>query len=265
MLLGVRVFEQVTNLIVVAPRPTITSFSPASGPVTTPVIINGSNFSRLTRVVFVGTTAPIEATVRRVISPTQIEAIVPFAVQSGPIRVENDGRTATSAGTFTVTPAPAITSVTPSFAPAGAAITVTGANLEASSSVRLGGVPVANLTIASPTRLSFRVPSAALTGPLDITTSHGSVTAGFHVGYPVPTLASFTPLTGHAGQSMAITGTGYFDPVFVRFGSVPAIVTSVAHDRLIVTIPIGVPDSTKITVRTPGGLVTGAQTFQTDI
>lgn len=261
---GVRVFEQATGVTVVAPRPTITGFSPTSGPATTLVTIDGSNFSRLTRVEFVGAISTVEAPVRRILSPTQLEVAVPIAAQSGPIRVSNDGSAATSSERFEVSIAPAITSVVPSVAPVGAAITVTGANFEPGSSVQIAGVPVSELAIASRTLLTFRVPPGATTGVLRLTTSLGEDTAGFTVGYPVPTLASFAPLTGHAGQSLTIHGRGFFEPVMVRFGSVLATVTSIEHDRIRVTIPVGVPDSTRITVRTPGGTVTSAQIFQTD-
>lgn len=261
---GVRVFDQDTALTVDAARPTVTGFSPSSGPVTTPVLIDGSNFSSLTRVIFVGNTSAVEAQAPRVLSPTRLEARVPAGAQRGRIRVQNGINAATSADAFTVTQAPVITAVSPDHAPVGTFVAVTGVNFEPGTNVQLGTTAVSDLTVPSSTRITFRIPAAATGGPLRITTSSGSVSAPFAVGYPVPTLQSFTPQTGHAGQTMTIDGSGYFGDVLVRFGLKAATVTSIGPTRLRVTIPVGVPDSAKVVVRTPGGVVTSAQTFQTD-
>jgi hypothetical protein len=257
------VFGQDTELTFQVARPTLTGFSPASGPPTTKVAIDGSNFSRLTRVFF-GGAARVEAAPVRVLSPTRIEVAVPDTAPSGALRVENDVQEAISATSFVVTEAPAITSVLPNHAPAGTFVTVEGANFTGAS-VRLGTVPVDDLHIASDTRLTFLIPAAATSGPLRVTSSGATTTASFTVGFPVPTIASFAPQTGHGGQTLTVNGTGFFGSPSVRFGAVPAVVTSVERTRIRVTIPLSVPDSSNITVRTQGGSATSAQVFQTDL
>ncbi|MDZ7343633.1 MAG: DNRLRE domain-containing protein, partial [candidate division KSB1 bacterium] len=79
--------------------PSITSFTPSSGPVGTEVTIFGSGFSGTTGVAFNGTAA----TSFSVISFTQLRATVPNGATSGKISVTNNVGTATSATNFSVT------------------------------------------------------------------------------------------------------------------------------------------------------------------
>ncbi|HVO62821.1 MAG TPA: choice-of-anchor tandem repeat GloVer-containing protein [Terriglobales bacterium] len=80
--------------------PTISGFSPSSGPVGTSVVITGMSLSQTTAVKFGG----IKATAFTVNSDTQVTATVPTAAKTGKIAVPTKGGTATSAATFTVTP-----------------------------------------------------------------------------------------------------------------------------------------------------------------
>jgi IPT/TIG domain len=81
--------------------PTITSFSPTSGPVGTSVTITGTNFTGATSVTFNN----VAATTFNVNSATKITATVPSTATTGLIRVTTPGGTATSATNFTVTTA----------------------------------------------------------------------------------------------------------------------------------------------------------------
>lgn len=80
--------------------PSITGFTPASGPVGTSVTIAGTGFTGATQVTFNSTAATFNVS-----SSTQITTTVPNAT-SGPIRVVTPGGTATSATSFTVTTPP---------------------------------------------------------------------------------------------------------------------------------------------------------------
>ena len=80
--------------------PSITSFSPTSGPVGTAVTITGNSFKSATKVTFGG----VAATSFQVISDTQVDALVPTGAVTGPVAVTTPGGTGTSATNFTVTP-----------------------------------------------------------------------------------------------------------------------------------------------------------------
>jgi Domain of unknown function (DUF1929)/Carboxypeptidase regulatory-like domain len=91
----------VTNFVVtaVAPPPTISGFTPVSGPVGTEVAINGSNFINVTAVRFNG----ISASSFTIDSATQIHAVVPTSASTGKISVTTATGTAASATNFQVT------------------------------------------------------------------------------------------------------------------------------------------------------------------
>jgi hypothetical protein len=85
------------------PPPTITSFSPQSGPVGTTVTITGSALTGASAVSFNGT----PASAYTVDSDTQLSADVPAGASSGPLSVTTPGGSASSTGDFQVTaPAP---------------------------------------------------------------------------------------------------------------------------------------------------------------
>lgn len=82
--------------------PTITSFTPISGPTGTTVTITGTNFDTTPAnniVMFHGTAATVTAS-----TSTSITATVPTGATTGPISVTVGGNTATSATNFTVAP-----------------------------------------------------------------------------------------------------------------------------------------------------------------
>jgi uncharacterized repeat protein (TIGR03803 family) len=78
--------------------PTLTTFSPTSGPVGTPVVITGTGLTQTTIVKFGG----VKATSFMVNSDTQVTADVPTAAKTGKIVVTTHGGSATSNTGFTV-------------------------------------------------------------------------------------------------------------------------------------------------------------------
>ena len=100
-----------------SPAPTITGFTPTSGPAGTSVAITGTNFTGATTVGFTGVAATFTVN-----SATQITATVPSGATSGTISVTTPGGTATSAGVFTVTP----TTITITLSPTAVSMLVGG-------------------------------------------------------------------------------------------------------------------------------------------
>ena len=88
-----------TTQIVLAPAPAITSFNPTNGPVSTSVVLTGTNFTGATAVTFNGTAAPGFV----VNSATQITVSVPAGAGTGLVAVTTPSGTVTSATAFAVT------------------------------------------------------------------------------------------------------------------------------------------------------------------
>ena len=137
--------------------PTVTSFSPTSGPVGTQVDVRGTNFTGATQLTFNGTSDPSFV----VNSSTDITAHVPTGATTGPIAVSTPNGTGTSSTNFTVTtsgPKPTITSFTPTRGYPGTAVTITGTNFTGAASVKLG-TTAATFTVNSATKITATVPN----------------------------------------------------------------------------------------------------------
>ncbi|MEZ4669905.1 MAG: M4 family metallopeptidase [Anaerolineae bacterium] len=80
--------------------PTISSFTPTSGPKATSVNITGTNFINVSAVTFNG----LNAGTFTVLSSTSINAVVPYDATSGPIGITTSYGSVASASNFTVTP-----------------------------------------------------------------------------------------------------------------------------------------------------------------
>ncbi len=172
------------------------------------------------------------------------------------------GITRTSAGSV------AIFGFTPSGAPIGSSVTLSGVGFSATpgqNTVSFNGT-TASVTSASATSLVATVPSGATSGTISVTSPTGSATsaAPFTVtSLNVPTITGFTPAAGVADTSVTITGTN-FDPVpsldKTRFNGGLAGPTSVTSTTLNVLVP-RTRGSGRISVQTPAGMAVSASDF----
>ena len=173
--------------------PTLTGFSPTSGPVGTSVTLTGTNFSGVTAVAFNGTAASYTVN-----SATQIVATVPTGATSGTIKVTTSGGSTTSSATYTVTaatvPAPTLSSFSPTSGVVGTSVTITGTNFTNASAVGFNGTGAA-YTVNSATGVTATVPSGATTGTVKVTTPGGTATS----------TASFTVTATATGTSVVIS------------------------------------------------------------
>ena len=206
--------------IVDSTAPTVSSFSPPSGPVGTVVTVAGTGFPGTTAVTFGGVLGSFTVS-----SATSLQATVPAGAKTGKIGVTNGSGTGRSAASFTVVvPAPTISSFTPASGLVGTAVTIAGTNLTGTTWVRFGGV-AASFAVDLPTQITATVPAGATTGPITVTTPGGTATSAtsfvvetppldFHTLAPcrlVDTRLKAGPLGGPilaCGQDRAFTFVG---------------------------------------------------------
>ena len=244
----------------VAGAPTVTGFSPTSGPVGTSVTINGTNLTGATAVTFNGTNQPTFT----VVSATQITAAVPAGATSGPIAVTTAAGTATSAADFTVTlPAPTITGFTPTSGPVGTNVTINGTNFTGATAVTFNSTSQPAFTVVSATQITAAVPAGATTGKIHVTTPGGTANsaANFTVTAPTPTITGFTPTSGTPGTSVTITGTNLTGASAVKFNGVNAASFAVNSATQITAVVSATATTGPIAVTTPGGTATSAGNF----
>ncbi len=240
--------------------PTISGFSPSSGPVGTQITINGTNLSGATSVTVAGTAAAIGPN-----SATQITITVANGTTgSGPIVVNTPGGQATSSSNFTVGAAPIVTSFTPTAGVAGASVVITGTGFTGATAVKFNGTAAVSPSIDNDGQITAMVPNGATSGLISVTTPNGTGSSvnPFTVG--VPTVASFTPSGGPAATSVTITGTNFGSPQgssTVKFGATLATgVTNWSDTSITVPVPAGASTST-ISVTTAAGTGTSANSF----
>jgi len=219
------------------PPPTISSFTPASGPDSggTTVTINGTNF-RPGAVVDFGTT---RATGVTLVSATQLTAAAP-AHAAGPVTIKvtnSDGTSATSAEQYNyILPGPHVTSVAPSsgLTVGPIELTISGSGFEVGATMTIGGMPVGLLVVASTLARGVILlgPSNLSADTLaDVTVTNpdgksGTLVNGFTWLLGSPTILSVAPATGSigGGTTVIIRGSGYSiaTGLAVAFGDVPA-------------------------------------------
>jgi hypothetical protein len=240
--------------------PTVTGFSPTSGPVGTQVDVQGTNFTGATQVTFNGT-ADSSFVVN---SSTDITAHVPSGATTGPIAVTTGSGTGTSASSFTVTVsggAPTVTSFSPASGPVGTSVTVNGTNFTGVTAVKFNGTAASSYTVNSAVKITATVPSGATTGTIAVTngTGTGTSSSSFTVtAASAPKITGFSPSYGRTGARVVIMGSGFTGTTSVKLGTVSASYTVQSSSRISVTVPAMSPGMYKWQVTTPNGTATSA-------
>ncbi len=238
--------DDIFILRTVSNSPTITSFSPATGTIGTPVIITGTNFSSTpgnNQVSFDGTLATVTAS-----TTTSITTSVPASAATGKISISAGCGTATSSTDFIVDCglAPTISSFSPTTGTVGTAVEITGTNFSTTPTdniVDFGGFGAIVISSNS-TIIRISVPTGPVgLVPISVSIACNTVTSStdFNVTcLPAPTITSFTPGTGGFGTEVIITGTNFStNPLenLVDFNGQPAIVRASTATTITTTVP----------------------------
>ncbi len=200
----------------IPPAPVVSSVSPNTGPVGTPVIISGTNLANAT-VTFGGASAVCSGT------DTQLNCSAPTHTNGlATVSVSTPGGTDSTKTFNYTTPAPVITGISPATGTEGTAVTITGTNLSGAA-VEFDGTP-ASCPISSDTQITCNAPSHSADGlvSVTVTTATGSDDIDFTynnvLSVPNPTITDILPAFGPSGTSVIITGTN-LDGAAITFGS----------------------------------------------
>lgn len=232
----------------IAPNPSITSVSPATGLTTggTTITITGANLTAPTSVSVGGT----PATSVTLVSSTQITAVTP-AHAAGLVNVvvnfATGPATLNNAFTYTVPP-PTVSAVTPvtGLISGGTTITVTGTNFVNVTGVSVGGTAATSVVVNANQASLTAVTPAHAAGVVNVvvTTATGSATRtnAFTYVNPAPAITSISPVSGtvSGGTVVTVTGTNFMSGATVQFGTTNATsVTFVSATTLRATVPAG--------------------------
>jgi len=247
--------------------PTITSFTPAAGNLSTTIEITAENLFDNPSIKINGTLAEI---VTNWNSSTKVVKVHPgIGSSTGRITVTTSGGsgaaawgyTATTGSNFSIYSSPTITSFTPVTVIAGTSVTVTGTNfVSGSTAVSFGSTEAVSVHWTSATQVEATVPSNATSDFIKVSTPGGDVTSSYgYTFYSTPTITGFTPTTLGVGTQVTITGTNLTGLSEVKFGGITATVDSSDNTTIRTTVPDGVNVNGTITAKTPGGTATSGQ------
>jgi len=248
-------FGTYTNPATFYVPPIVTGFSPAAGRPGTNVIITGTNFLGASAVRFNN----LDATSFNVLSNRAIQAVVPVAATTGPIRIIAPAGSVFTGNNFVVQPT--ILGFSPAFGAVGTPVTITGANFNVGTPVvKFNGVQAAMPTGVTFGQLLAVVPAGATTGPITVTTTDGTATSAVNFFLPA-VITSFTPSNSAPGTLVAIKGTNFTSASAVAFGGTPAAAFYVTNNTSLgALVPAGVA-SGPISVTTPAGTASSAANF----
>ncbi|MGK5037359.1 hypothetical protein [Janthinobacterium sp. LB3P118] len=154
---------------------------------------------------------------------------------------------ATSSGAPNLTPA--VAAVSAENVAVGGTLVVTGTNLSRVKAFQVGGVTLAT-SAASDTSVTLGMPGVPVSGALSLVGASGTAASSYNVNVYLPlSVASVAPLTGGAGSSVTIAGSGMGAVTAVQFG----------NDK---TATPQSQTAGSVTVLVPQGAVTGALTVR---
>jgi hypothetical protein len=159
---------------------------------------------------------------------------------------------------------PSIANFTPTSGSPGTPVTVNGSGFTGTSAVKFNGT-AAGYTVNSDTKITATVPSNATSGKIAVTNSLGTATSTqtFSVTKPQPpTIASFTPTSGHKGASVTITGTNFTGATAVKLGGTTASFTVNSATKITAVVPNKFAGFYKWQVTTPVGTATSFTYFR---
>lgn len=142
--------------------PTISGFTPASGITGSVLTIEGTALVGVSEVRIGALAASFS-----VVSPTQLEAIVPNGARAGKVAVHAPGGSASTKAKFT--PTLSVTAFSPKQGAPGKAVTVKGVGFTSGASVSFDGVPAGSVSFVSSRKLKATVPAGAGTGTIAVT------------------------------------------------------------------------------------------------
>ena len=196
--------------------PSITSFTPITGPVTTNVTVTGTNFTGATAFTLNGVTVGSFT----VVNNKTITFTVPSGATTGRLAVTTPNGTGTSATDFTVIPPPTITLLTPSGGPIGTVVTLTGTGYITGSTVKFGTVSATVVTINSPTSITVTVPAGTVTGNVTVTNTNGTSNGVLFTIAARPLITALNPTRNSDAISRTSTIGVTFNQAMLNGGSI---------------------------------------------
>lgn len=249
---SVGIFVSSRDFTVYGGGPLLAAFNPAAGARHTQVILEGRNFFPPVTVRFNGVVDPYAYAA----SSSQITAYVPAGAQTGPVSVTTPNGSTTNSQIFYVPPQ--LTGFSPTAAPVGDSIALSGTNFIGTTEVTFNNVP-AEFTVAASNRIDAIVPAGATAGPIRVVAPAGAfiTTTTFKI---LPRITSFEPILGPAGTKVTVRGTSFLPVTQLRFNNTLASLNIISASEIQTTVPANASTG-PIRLTTPDGAVASTSDF----
>jgi len=163
---------------------------------------------------------------------------------------------------------PVVTGLSPSQAPVGATVVITGKYFKDIEAVSFNGQQATSFSVASDTQISAVLPGTACTGAVEVQNPAGlgdSARDGAGPLVVVPAITDVGPLAGSAGAVLDLTGSGLFGTTGVAIGAEavgqPGSSTFTYLDPNHVTVVVGANATTGPVVLYASGLTATGPVF----
>ncbi len=212
--------------------PSISDFSPQSGPPGTTVVVNGAGFVDVTGVSIGGVSAEVLWG-----NTTRLNVKVPTGTSGGPVAVTNAIGTGVSQTNFSVS-GPQITGIAPESGPPGTTVTISGTGFVDVTGVAVGGVS-AEILSANVASLTIKVPAGTSGGSVAVTNAIATGVSPVPFTVSGPQISNISPTSGPAGTLVTVTGTGFVDVTDVAVGGISAVVVYANAASIVIKVPVG--------------------------
>lgn len=216
-------------------RPSVTSFSPASGFTNDTVLVKGIRFTGSTQV----TVGGVAAKAWQVYTDSTLMFVVGQGA-TGPIAVTTSAGSGSSAAYFAFTiPYPRMESYVPASAGKGDTVFIAGSNFRAVTDVYFGGIAADSFRILSDQAIKAWVGSGRTGSVLVSASGRADSLHGFTwlAAQPkVPEIISYSPGEAGPGAAVVIKGTHFTGTTGVTLGTAAAASFSVVSDSVIQAI-----------------------------
>src|SRR5262249_4859094 len=136
---------------------------------------------------------------------------------------------------------PTITGFTPTAAPRGATVTITGTDFTGATKVTFNGAAATTFAVVNASKITAVVPSSATRGKIAVQTPGGTGQSAGVVDVIRPPRSAVTPASGGPSTTITIKGTnlGYVDRVTLGGVAVPHIVHSTKNPQTRLGVSFG--------------------------
>lgn len=184
--------------------PTATSVSPTTVKAGTTVTVNGTNLNQINTITLVGAKVD-SADIKRADDGKSLTFVLPETATDGEVTLVTLSGVDIPAGSIE-TVVPTDLSASPNPVKNGAALTITGKDLDLVKTITFPNAGAASATAQSASEITVTVPETAQTGDITLTLANGKTVT---VAYKLiePTVTSFTPSSLMAGNQVVMRGT----------------------------------------------------------